>query len=728
MITIKATISKYKFYNDENGYAILQVYNDEFKNFTLTGRTCELDVNEMVEATGEWFIDKKFGKQFQAKEIKISKPDTLDGIRKYLSSGILPGIGPSSAEKIVDYFKDKVFDILDNNPSRLLDVPRIGRKKLNSIIDACTEKRVSPNIINQLTEYGVDFSNSLKLYKSYGEESIKVLKSDPYSLLGVINTLSFEDIDRIALKNGHSKENSGRILHGILFVFKLEEDKLGNCAIDYSSLVEKSKKLLKIDQILIEKVLELGFNNKYFDKYFIDDTEYWQSYKISKLEKDIAYFLKEISSTKPYYSEGLDIEIEKRIQKEEEKNKNKGSVIRLNDQQKAGVKNSLYNKINIINGGPGVGKTTVLKQLLSIIRKDGYNVLLCAPTGRAAQRMSESTRSPALTIHRALEYNPIENGFQRNISNPLDYDFIIIDEFSMVDIYLMHSLISAIRKNTHVIIVGDTNQLSSIGPGCILKDLIDSECIKVSRITKIYRQAEESRIIVNAHLINEGKMINLESEKDKKSDFYFISTKNDESTIEKIRELISSRVKDAFGIDPKTGIQILVPMHDEILGTKNTNIEVQNILNYSEKEGLKKGSFIFKKNDNIMQIKNNYDKMVFNGDVGVIERVGQDGILAVFGDQEVYYTKKEMDEITLSYSITIHKSQGSEYPAVIIPISHKYSSMLDRSLLYTAVTRGKSLVIIVGSKNLFEKALENVNSRKRNTCLKEKIIYAFNKS
>lgn len=726
MITIKATILKYKFYNQENGYAILQVTNDEFKNFTLTGCTCELDVNEVVSAKGEWIIDKKFGKQFKAIEIKISKPDTIDGIKKYLSSGILPGIGPSSAEKIIAYFKDQVFEILDKNPSRLLDVPGIGRKKLNSIIDAWNEKRISPNIINELNEYGVDFPNCLKLYKSFAEESIKILKSDPYRLLSVINSLSFEDMDRIALKNGHSKVDSSRILFGILHVFKLEEEKLGNCAIDYESLVLKSTALLKIEKVLIEKVLELGFNNKYFDKYLIEEVEFWQSFKISKLEKDIAYFLKQISKSKAYYNCGLDLEIDNRIKKEEEKVKNKEKIIRINDQQKLAVKNSLYNKINIINGGPGVGKTTVLKHLLSIIRKDGYNVLLCAPTGRAAQRMAESTKAPALTIHRALEYNPIENGFQRNISNPLQYDFIIIDEFSMVDVYLMHSLISAIKKDSHVIIVGDTNQLSSIGPGCILKDLIDSGCISVSRITKIYRQAEESKIIVNAHLINEGKMIDFSPSKDKKSDFYFISTKDDESTLEKIREMVSSRVKEAFNIDPKTGIQLLVPMHEEALGTKNTNIEVQNILNYAEQDGLKKGAFIFKKNDNIMQIKNNYEKMVFNGDVGVIERVGQDGVLAVFGDQEVYYTKKEMDEITLSYSITIHKSQGSEYPAVIIPISHKFSSMLDRSLLYTAVTRGKNLVIVIGSKPLFEKALTNVNSRKRHTCLKEKLISAFN--
>lgn len=725
MITLKATVSKYKYYNEDNGYSILQVNNDEHKSFTLTATAFEFDINELIEAKGEWVIDKTFGKQFKASVVKISKPDTLDGIRKYLSSGILPGIGPSSAEKIVDYFKENVFEILDNNPSRLLDVPRIGRKKLNSIIDAWTEKRISPSIINELNGYGVDFQNCLKIYKIYGNESIKNIKSNPYAMLNLIRTLNFEDIDRISLKNGGSKVDSSRILYGILHVFKLEEDKMGNCSIEYESLVNKSFELLRIEKILIEKVLELGFNSQYFDKMKIDDIEFWQSFKISKLERDIAFFLKNISLSKPNYSINQDIEIEERIKIEEEKTKNKDKVIRLNDQQKNGVKNSLYNKINIINGGPGVGKTTVLKQLLSIIRKDGYSVLLCAPTGRAAQRMSESTKAPALTIHRALEYNPIENGFQRNISNPLDYDFIVIDEFSMVDIYLMHSLISAIKRTSHVVIVGDIDQLSSIGPGAILKDLMESKCISVSIINKIYRQDENSRIIANAHKINSGEMVDVTNKKG--SDFYFISTKDDESTVDKINEMITSRVSDAFNIDPKTGVQLLVPMHENALGTKNTNILIQSILNGKEKDGFKKGVFTFKKNDNIMQIKNNYEKMVFNGDVGVIERVGADGVLAVFGDQEVYYSKKEMDEITLSYSITIHKSQGSEYPAVIIPISHKFSSMLDRSLLYTAVTRGKSLVIIIGSKHLFEKAIKNSMSRKRNTCLKEKIIEAFKK-
>lgn len=720
MIKIKATIKKIKFYNEENGYAIFQVHNEEFNSFVLTGKTYELEEQELVECTGDWVINKQFGKQFQAKEIKISKPDTLEGMRLYLSSGILPGIGPSSADKIVAYFKDKVFDILDNNPSRLLDVQGIGRKTLNKIIETWEQKRVSPSIINELYEYGMDFSNALKIYKMFGEDAIKVLKSNPYELLRKINTLSFEDVDRIALKNNHSKVDSTRILMGILHVFKLEENSLGNCAVDYESLKFKATKLLKIETVLIEKVLDLGYAAKHFDKTIINDIEYWQSYKISKMEDDIAFFLKQLCTSKAYYNEGNEEELDRKIKLEEKKTFN------LNEQQKNAVKKSLMNKVNIINGGPGVGKTTVLKQLISIVRSDGYSVLLCAPTGRAAQRMSESTQTPALTIHRALEFNPLENGFLKNITNQLDFDFIVIDEFSMVDIHLMHSLLAATNKKSHIVFIGDTNQLSSIGPGCILKDLIDSGCISVAKITQIYRQAAESKIIVNAHRINQGKMVETEVEKDKKSDFYFISTKSDESTIDKIRDLVTIRIKDAFNIDPKSGIQLLTPMHDEILGTKNLNIEVQALLNGDETEGFKKGTYTFKKNDNIMQIRNNYDKMVFNGDVGIIDRVSKDGVLVTFAEQEIFYNKKEMDEITLSYAITIHKSQGSEYPAVVIPVSHKFSSMLDRSLLYTAVTRGKHLVIIVGSKHLFERALQNEISRKRNTCLKEKIFHAFN--
>lgn len=720
MTTIKVTIKKIRFYNEENGFAIFQVHNEQFGTFSLTGSIFPLEENELIECSGDWFIDKKFGKQFKAEKIKIAKPDTLEGMRQYLSSGILPGIGPSSAEKIVQYFKENVFDILDNNPTRLLDVPGIGRKTLNKIIEVWAEKRTSPRIINELHEIGLDFSHSLKLYKMFGEDAVKYMKSSPYELLKAVNTLSFQDIDKIALKNGHSRQDGTRILMGILHVFKIEEDKLGNCAIDYDSLSNKSVELLRVEIELIQKVLELGLSSSYFDKIIINDIEYWQSFKISKLENDIAFFLKQLTKSKAYYNESNEADLDSKIEKEERK------TFKLNDQQKNAVKKSLMNKVNIINGGPGVGKTTVLKQMISIARRDGYSVLLCAPTGRAAQRMSESTQMPAYTIHRALEFNPLEGGFIKNITNPLDYDFIVVDEFSMVDIYLIHSLLAATNKNSHIVFIGDTNQLSSIGPGCILKDLIDSGCISVAKITQIYRQAAESKIIVNAHRINEGKMVETETEKGVKSDFYFLSTKNDESTIEKIRDLVTNRIKEAFGIDPKSGIQLLTPMHDEKLGTKNLNIEIQSILNPHEQEGLKRGVFTFKKNDNIMQIKNNYDKMVFNGDVGIIERVSQDGVLAVFAEQEVFYTKKEMEEITLSYAITIHKSQGSEYPAVVIPVSHKFSSMLDRSLLYTAVTRGKHLVIIVGSKNLFERALQNEISRKRNTCLKEKIFSAFN--
>jgi exodeoxyribonuclease V alpha subunit len=720
MTKIKVTIKKIRFYNEDNGFAIFQVHNDQLSTFSLTGTIFPLEENEIIECTGDWFVDKKFGKQFKATHIQISKPDTLEGMRQYLSSGILPGIGPSSAEKIVQYFKENVFDILDNNPSRLLDVPGIGRKTLNRIVDVWAEKRTSPRIINELNAFGLDFTHSLKLYKMFGEDSVKHMKSSPYELLRAVNTLSFEDIDKIALKNGHSRQDGTRILMGILHVFKNEEDGLGNCAIDVASLTTKSINLLKVEVELIEQVLRLGLRDKFFDRTVINDIEYWQSYKISKFENDIAFFLKQLTKSKAYYNESNEDDLNAKIEKEEKK------TFPLNPQQRNAVKKSLMNKVNIINGGPGVGKTTVLKQMISIARRDGYSVLLCAPTGRAAQRMSESTQMPASTIHRALEFNPLEGGFIKNITNTLDYDFIVVDEFSMVDIYLIHSLLAATNKNSHIVFIGDTNQLSSIGPGCILKDLIESGCISVAKITQIYRQAAESKIIVNAHRINEGKMVETEVEKDKKSDFYFLSTKSDESTVEKIRDLVTTRIKEAFGIDPKTGIQLLTPMHDDTLGTKNLNIEIQALLNAHEQEGLKRGVYTFKKNDNIMQIKNNYDKMVFNGDVGVIDRVSKDGVLAVFAEQEVFYTKKEMEEITLSYAITIHKSQGSEYPAVVIPVSHKFSSMLDRSLLYTAVTRGKHLVIIVGSKNLFEKALQNEMSRKRNTCLKEKIFDTFN--
>lgn len=713
MERIKAVIRKIRFYNEENGYIILQASSDEHKSFSITGNSYNIEEKEVIECEGEWVIDKKFGQQFVASKIEISKPDTLEGIRLYLSSGILPGIGPTSAAKIVSHFKDKVFDILDKNPARLLDVQGIGRKTLNKIIESWNEKRISPNIINELHTYGLDFNSSLKLYKAFGEDSIKFLKSKPYELISIITTLSFEDIDKIALKNGHTKEDSARILQGILYAFKIEEDSFGNCAVEYDVIVEKAYKILKIHKEYIEKVLELGYSAKYFDKYLINDKEYWQSFKISKLEEDIAFFLKKISTTKPYGVSNL----EDKIKREEAKS------FPLSEEQRDAIHKSINNKINIINGGPGVGKTTVLKQLISIVKREGYSVLLCAPTGRAAQRMAESTGVPAFTIHRALEYNPMEQGFSKNMSNPLEYDFIVIDEFSMVDIYMMHSLLAAVNKNSHLIIIGDTNQLPSIGPGSVLKDLIDSNCIAVSRIVQIRRQAAKSKIIVNAHRINEGLMV--ENSTDADSDFYFISTKSDASTLEKIKELVENRIEKAFNIDPKTGIQLLTPVHAEALGTKNLNNTMQKILNFTDEEGLKKGNYTYQKNDNIMQVKNNYDKMVFNGDVGIIDRIAQDGVLATFAEQEVFYSKKEMEEIMLSYAITIHKSQGSEYPAVIIPISHKFSSMLDRSLLYTAVTRGKNLVIIVGSKTLFEKALQNEISRRRNTCLKEKIMKCF---
>lgn len=703
-------IDRIIMFNDENGFIVFKGREFNTDNeIIVKGYAFDLNEDDLVECNGKWVKHFKFGTQLEASEIFMYTPKTSESILIYLKKGYISGIGEKTAERIYELFGDNSIEILDNNPEELRKVKGIGKKTLTKIINDWNEKRTQHKLNEQLKELGFSFEESLSIIKKYRSDSIEVVCKNPYSLLLDYDLkLTFKKIDKIALSLlKYEKEDPTRILTFFILLLRKNEKK-GHTYIEKTKLISDSY-ILRVSNDLLELVYEAGINyKKIYNFKTKKNIEIVQLYTTHLIEKGVSEKLKSILLK----NQDLIYSIDDKISLFERND------FKLSSEQKNAIKESINKKINIINGGPGVGKTTTLDILIKILKMENKSFLLCAQTGKAAQRMSESTGEEAATIHRTLEYNPQYNTFQRDQFNNLEADFIIIDEASMIDIFLFDKLIKAINDKSFLIIIGDVNQIPSIEAGCVLKDLIESKRIPVSSITKIQRQSSDSSIIKNAYLINEGKKLDLTT--NKKKDFFFIKTKNDESTLEKISEMIKENIPKAFKVDPKKEVQILTANHKGAVGRMNLNTEIQKILNKKEsKFTMKRGDVVFKENDNVIQVKNNYDKNVFNGDSGVITDVFNKSISIDFFDKEVIHERTELDEIELSYAITIHKSQGSEYPITIIPISHTNSLIFDRSLLYTAITRGKSIVIVIGSEISLNKIIANEFSRNRQTNLKE---------
>lgn len=671
---------------------------------------------------GYWTLSNKYGEQFVIEKLSEPKLNSFESIEAFLKSGLIKGIGPKTAIAIIETFGLDVIDMLDENPSRLLEVPRIGRKTLEKIKLSWEETRTGPKIIEEITNLGFPEKISLRIYKIYKNNSLTRIKETPYSLLTHVYGLSFELLDSIALKNGVSRDDSERIRVCLDDVLSQNGESTGNTIFEKEDILNQLALRSKLTKSALAPILdELEYKKKF--KTIIKHKDgieefYLQKYEIYQKEKEIVFFIRSLLSFPTHEVYKIKDAIERTTE------------LALTDEQKQAMIDSMLEKINIINGGPGVGKTTVLKALVKVFKESGYSVALCAPTGKAAKRMSESAGMEAKTIHRALEYNPINNSFIKNNENKLDYDVVVVDEFSMVDIHIMSDLIKAIKQDSHFIMLGDVDQLPSVGMGALLRDMISSGVINVSKITKIQRQAADSKIIKNAYKVNSGDMVeNFESNKD---DFFFLPSKNDKDTLNKIRLLVgdkneTGRIEKSFGFNPIKDVQILVPEHDGLLGTTNLNKYLQELLNpipeNNELYVFNHGDHSFRVNDNVMQMKNDHENKVYNGDAGVVSEVRYDGdginILFQGKNISMHYAPKEFKDIKLAYAITIHKSQGSEYPVVIIPISHKNSFNLDRSLIYTAITRGKKKVIMIGSEEQIKKGIQNTRSRERVTNLLE---------
>ncbi len=710
---ISGIVERITYQNEETEYGVIKVRVKGFSELAIfTGKFVSINVGTVIEAKGNFTINKKFGRQFSVQEYKESLPASINGIEKYLGSGLIERIGPKFAKQIVSTFGNETINIMENNPMKLLDISNIGIKRVHAIKDSWQKHKNIKDLMIFLSNCGISTTVAHKIYKVYGEESITKLKENPYKIVDDIYGLGFKTSDMIAEKLGLSKESYNRCRTGIFHILN-EFSREGNCYASLDDLIKKGEELLDIPEKIIvmtfdylksqrELICEDGNNVIYLPPFYYS-------------EVGIARRIYEISS---FNNTTDNIDLKSALTEIQKKNQ-----ITYDETQISAIKTVVSSKFSVITGGPEVGKTTITKAIIDIFKSLNKRIILAAPTGRAAKRMTETCKVEAKTIHRLLEGDHTGK-FSKNEENKLSGEIIIIDESSMIDIILMYNLLKAIPNEIKVILIGDADQLPSVGAGNVLNDIINSEVIPVIRLNKIYRQAESSKIIVNAHKINLGQIPDLSTKSN--SDFFFISEENPENIVSQLKELCSKRLPRTYKVNAMTDIQVLSPMKRGLLGTENLNIQLQSVLNDS-KLFIKRGANKYKLGDKVMQIKNNYDKNIFNGDIGFISHIDlENNTLKVdFDGKFIDYTYQELEELVLSYAITIHKSQGGEFPIVIIPIHFQSRIMLQRNLIYTGVTRARNVVILIGDEKALKYAVQNNISNDRRTLLKNRLIERF---
>ena len=719
-IEIQGQLEKITYVNEENGYTIAKIKVKGHRELvTIAGNLFSVNPGEVLKLKGIWYNHPKYGEQIKVTSYESVIPATAKGIERYLGSGLIKGIGPVMAKRLVAQFGVETLDVIENSIPRLKEVDGIGDKRILMIQKAWAEQKEIKEVMLFLQGYGVSSSYATKIFKQYGQKSIRVVKENPYQLATDIFGIGFITADKIAQNIGIAKDSQIRAEAGILYVLKqLSND--GHVYYPYELLIEECKKVLNLERDVIVKAFGKIASEK---KIVIEDIN------AEEIKENKAVYLTEFYISEAGISKSLKklLNVKKTlrafdIEKALEWVQKELGIILAENQIKA-VKEAINQKVMVITGGPGTGKTTIINSIIRIYRRLGRRVLLAAPTGRAAKRMAEATGHEAKTIHRLLEFSFQEGGFKRNERNPLEADLLVIDETSMVDTSLMHHFLKAVPVTTTLILVGDVDQLPSVGPGNVLKDIIESGVIPTVKLNEIFRQSRESLIIINAHKVNNGEMPILTYNKDRLQDFYFFQIEEPEKILEKIISLCKEKIPEKFKFDPIKDIQVLTAMHKGLIGTSNLNMELQKVLNPSTDE-LIRGSKVFKPGDKVMQIINNYDKDVYNGDIGVITRINKEDqeIKVDYEGKVVSYDYSDLDEIVLAYSVSVHKSQGSEYPVVVMPIHTQHYMLLQRNLLYTAITRGKRLVIIVGTKKAMAIAIRNNKTQKRYTYLKNRLM------
>ncbi len=705
-------VERVTFHNAENGFCVLRLKARGHRDLiTVIGHAAIISPGEWVTASGDWVNDHTHGQQFKARFMRTSAPTSIDGIEKYLGSGMIRGIGPVYAKKMVKAFGEKVFDIIEAEPDRLREVTGIGVVRAKRITDAWAEQKIVREIMVFLHSHGVGTARAVRIFKTYGSDAVQVMTENPYRLARDIRGIGFKTADAIAMKLGIEKTAMIRVRAGISYALTEAMDD-GHCGLPTEELGPLAVELLEVAKELVQTALDLELAEGTVIAATVGETACVFLAGLYRAEKVIAERILNILNGRlpwPY------IDADKALPWVEQK-----TGLSLADSQVAAIRLALISKVLVITGGPGVGKTTIVNSILRILAAKGVNLLLCAPTGRAAKRMTEATGFEAKTIHRLLEVDPKGGGFKRNNDNPLECDLLVIDETSMVDIMLMQALMKAVPDDAALLIVGDIDQLPSVGPGQVLADVISSGAVPVVRLTEVFRQAAQSRIISSAHRINQGSLPDL-SKPEGDSDFYFVQADDPETAVPRIIELVKTRIPKRFGLDPIRDIQVLCPMNRGGVGARSLNIELQKALNPAGERKVERFGWTFAPGDKVMQIENDYDKEVYNGDIGYVDDVDPDAgeLIASFDGRAVTYGFGELDTLVPAYAATIHKSQGSEYPAVVIPVLTQHYAMLQRNLLYTGVTRGKRLVVLVGQKKAVAIAVKNVSGRRRWSKLNE---------
>lgn len=710
MTTLRCVVERITYQNPENGYSVLKVKVKGYDDLvTLVGNLLEVPVGSVLLCQGEWKVDKRYGSQLVAATWEETIPATVYGIEKYLGSGLVKGIGPRFARAIVQRFGAATIEVIETDIERLYEVPQIGRKRVEKIRESWERQKEIKNVMLFLQSYGVSTAYAAKIYREYGSESIDKVRENPYRLADDIWGIGFKTADGIAGKMGYGKNDARRCRSGILYTLGQLSDE-GHVYAEREQLVQAACTLLEADAAPVCEALE----RMILSEELITEREAIYLPAFYHAECGAARRLKELaeSAGRTLFTTELDPDV---LTAE--------TGIDYDDVQLAAIRQAVTSKVMVLTGGPGTGKTTTTQGIIAALKKAGLRVLLAAPTGRAAKRMSEATGMDAKTIHRLLEYNP-QDGYKRNDENPLDGDALIVDECSMIDILLMNNLMKAVPVTMRLVLVGDIDQLPSVGAGNVLRDIIDSQKIPVVRLTRIFRQAQKSRIVMSAHAINQGRFPDTSNGRD--TDFFFMKEEDPERVAATVVRLVKERLPRAYGQRPDK-IQVLTPMQRGIVGAANLNLSLQEALNPSG-PSLNRGGYTYRQADRVMQVRNNYDKEVFNGDLGYVESVNtEDRTLTVdFDGRSVEYDVTELDELTLAYATTIHKAQGSEYPIVVLPVLMTHYVMLQRNLIYTGITRAKKICVLIGTTKALACAIRNQAVLKRNTKLKERLNPALN--
>ena len=716
---LSGVVERVVFHNPENGFAVMRVrVRGRGQPVAVVGRLPVVSQGETIQASGSWRNDASHGVQFQAQRLAVSPPDSLEGMRRYLGSGRVQGVGPKMAKRLVKAFGEDVFEVIENEPERLVEVPGIGPKRAKSLSEGFKDQKAVRDIMVFLQTHGLGSSRAARIYRTYGADAATLLTEDPYRLARDIRGIGFRIADSIGASLGKDPEGLPRARAGLGYTLEQARG-AGHCGLPRSELLEQAQELLKIrEEILVTALADELHAGRLVATRLGGEEAIFLPLLLSA-ERAIARRLGELIRADPPPWADIDAAralawVEKRLD------------VTLAPTQRAAVDTSLRSRVAVITGGPGVGKTTLVNAVLRILRARDVRCALCAPTGRAAKRLGESTGHTAKTIHRLLEIDPSNGTFRRGRLRPIDCGLLVVDEASMVDVELMAALLQALPAEGSLLLIGDADQLPSVGPGQVLRDLIESGALPVARLREIFRQAENSRIVRNAHRVNQGYLPELEPVQGELSDFYFVPAEDAEDAQRKVVEIVAGRIGRRFGLDPIRDVQVLSPMNRGPLGAQALNATLQAVLNPAPESGaveVERFGWKYRAGDKVMQTENDYERDVFNGDVGRIVSIdpGAEQMTVAFDGRPVLYRFSDLDRLMLAYAVTVHKSQGSEYPAVVIPISTHHYVMLRRNLLYTAITRGRKLVVIVGQKWALQKAVDEASDLRRYSTLREQL-------